>query len=252
MELSKDTVLSQEQATVCSKPSQMIPDLQESFIPRVSHLSNKEFLEEYASKQPEHYEEFYSHRVTEVCKSFNTLSTFTYTDCRDALISLCEAHISSLDINAVRYIEDKKLSKNGRIRIPRAADVFEGITIACLKPSDIDSVTLFSAIPVPESAGDEKFKMYFPSDDKRPHVKHYIPIKTIKNPQASFVTFFDNPILLVCEMFTDLSIQVVFKKSYLERNDPSLIIDRCVKMNYALLDQDIRRRIVQTYSHDAI
>jgi hypothetical protein len=231
MELSKDTVQDPELPT--------------------SHLNNKEFLKEYAAKQPEKYEKFYNYKVAELYKSINILSTFTFTTTTDTLVALCEARLSSLDINAVRFQQDKKLSKNGRIKLPKIADIFEGITIACVKPSDIDSVTLFSAISVPKDADDEKFKNYFPHKDARPHIKHYVPIKTIKNPESSFVTFFDNPILLLCEVFTNLSIQVVFKKELnLKQDDPYSIFGRHVKMNYVFLDLDIKTIAHTTYLHE--
>jgi len=216
------------------------------FTPFVSQLTNSEYVKNYELNQPEKYEKFYSSdETTTLCRSVKVCKNFEFNEHVDSLISLCEAGSRNSEINAVKYVDNKKLSKLGRIKIPRAADLFEGITIACLEISDIESVSLVSAISVPKDAEEEKYKHYYPSDDPRPHVNHYIPLKTIKNPQSNFISFFDNPIFSCCEIFTDLSIQVTMKVDYFK--SANIGIGRCVKMHYVFLDTEIRRKFVESY-----
>lgn len=212
----------------------------------VSQLSNREYIKHYEVNQPEKYEKFYSSdNVTTLCKSVKVCENFEFTEPVACLISLCEASSRKSEINAAKYVDNKKLSKFGRIKIPRAADLFEGVTIACLEISDIESVSLVSAISVPKDAEEEKYKHYYPCDDSRPHVKHYIPLKTIKNPQSNFISFFDNPIFLCCELFTDLSIQVIMKDDYFK--SANLEVGRCVKMHYLFLDTGVQRKLIESY-----
>lgn len=62
-----------------------------AFEPSVSSLSNKEFLKQYATKRPENYEKYYSSQeALDLCKTFNICDTFTFTECRDALVAIRE------------------------------------------------------------------------------------------------------------------------------------------------------------------
>lgn len=215
------------------------------FTPFVSQLTNSEYIKNYELNQPEKYEKFYSSdEATALCKLVKVCKNFEFTEPVDSLISLCEASSRKSEINAVKYVDNKKMSKLGRIKIPKVADLFEGITIACLEASDIESVSLVSAISVPKDAEEEKYTPYYPCDI--PRVNHYIPLKTIKNPQSNFISFFENPIFLCCEKFTSLSIQVTMKVDFFKSSDCGVC--RCVKMHYVFLDPEVQRKIIESYS----
>lgn len=214
------------------------------FTPFVSQLSNREYIKNYEVNQPEKYEKFYSSdNVTTLCKSVKVCENFEFTEPVACLVSLCEASSRKSEINAAKYVDNKKLSKLGRIKIPKVAGLFEGVTIACLEVSDIESVSLVSAISVPKDAEEEKYTPYYPCDRLR--VNHYIPLKIIKNPQSNFISFFDNPIFLCCEMFTNLSIQVIMKVDYFENANCGVC--RCVKMHYLFLNTEVQRKFIESY-----
>jgi len=210
----------------------------------VSDLSNKDFLVDYAKNMPTLYEKNYSSKeYFDLFGELRICRTFIAPTHRDSLMFFC---LNDLNFDGSEYIETTKLSKKGRIKLNNVADFFEGISISCVDISEIESVTLFSKICVPKDAPDEKYKVYFPCDDKRPHEAHYIPIKTISNIKTNFISFFDLPICQPLEHYTSLSIQVTFKQArpYFNLAGLDRILERYVKLHFLYIDCPLRNKII--------
>ena len=206
------------------------------------------------------YEDFYSSdKITQLCKTFKTSPTCQNNTPTEALTKLCEAQSMGLDINDVRYTDRKSLSKNNRINIARSGDVFESITIPCFDPSEIEEVTLCVGVILPSplsSVNADTFDIntvepYY-TGDPRPNETHYFPIKTIRRPKSNVVSFYDNPLLMVAEMYTILSIVVKYLKDYPTPNSAALRspfnTTRNVELNYLILPTDIRQDIAHNYT----
>lgn len=212
--------------------------------PWVYELS-KDLIDRCKKELPDSFNDFYSSDKTK--KTFGTINScrtlFSHTSGKDALINLCIA--TSYGYNAVPYTESKTLSKNNRVNILRTADVLEGITIACVDPSDIASVTLFSKFVVLTDA-EEKHGLRASSQ----HQSIYVPVKTINNPTSNYIKFFDTPLLMCIESFKSLSIEVKFNVTdpYKTTNE----INTPVLFHWLFIDSPIRNSILRdsdNYNH---
>lgn len=149
--------------------------------------------------------------------------------------------------NAIRCYYTSNLSKNRRIKIDQAYDMFESIQISCLHPNDIYEVTLFLHVDSYESTTQEDVDSPYsmclsgvPSpffrEVKQINEKtktHYIPIKTIKNPQSNLIKFFELPLYHLTGS-SGFSIEI-------KLNSLSGLENTCVQMNYLLLSSEVRR-----------
>lgn len=129
--------------------------------------------------------------------------------------------------NAVEFVKYLTLSKNNRIRLIRDCDAIKGVTIGSVEnPSeDIKSVTLYVGLILPKyelckvddiltySRDHDGYVSKNYSDyiyDENKCFRHYIPIKTVNNPQSNYIEFFDEHIMLCAERLKSFSIEVEF------------------------------------------
>lgn len=217
-------------------------------------------LEILIQKTAKIYEDFYSSdKITELCKTFKSSPTCQTNAPMEALVKLCEAQSIGLNLNAVRYTDRKQLSKNNRINITRNGDVFENITIQCFDPSEIEEVTLCAGVILPsplsfvncDTFDFNNLEPYY-SSDPRPHETHYFPIKTIRHPKSNVVSFYDNPLLMMAEIYSILSIEVKYVKDY---PNPDAATARAaynqkrnVELNYLILDTELRNNIAHNHT----
>lgn len=212
------------------------------------------------------YESFYSkdkigHIIDDIVVNENVIAGAPI----DGLIGLCllrpnqslpsDKDLNSLEFNAVKVVEYKKLSRHGRFKILRNCDVLQSISISCYDPKDILSVTLYMVILLPKDIDTidlnlkEKCLENVDAFDRTKHIEHYIPIKTINNPTSNCISFFECPILMLTEQFRSLSVEVQFHERFLGTRDSynvqSLVENISIKLETLVLAQELRGKIAQ-------
>lgn len=169
-------------------------------------------------------EAYSSQELKDLCSKIKYVPTMTVYQTNYA----CEQPFCSLmtslsdrdtDVNSTCVVLCMDLSKNNCLRLTRSLDVIESIEIQCMSVSDIKSVSLC-------------VKTY----DKK---HEYVAIKVIENPSTNVIRFFDNPIVMVCHPYDDLSIKVDFNEVKREEN-----FRHQIRINGILLDNDIRRQFM--------
>jgi hypothetical protein len=183
---------------------------------KIAKYSDQNFLKRLEVLYKKSYEDFYS-LVDSHTNEVKALDWVSHVDNNDRLMPLLylDSHPKGYQYNGIKIVDHFNLSKNNRIKIQRSADLFNGISIACIDPvTDIKSVTLYACIEAPKKNGDLNVLNYVTKDHNLPFDEnnlHHFPLKVIENPQSNYVQFYKLPILLSnLDHFSDLSIGIEY------------------------------------------
>lgn len=213
-----------------------------------STSSNTEFiLTELEKHYVKEFESFFSGKELEAQMGDIKVNGYLIaTNGSEGLLNLCGLYGKSNE-NAIKVSDYKKLSKKGRVKLVHTYDIFRGIRISCVDPSEIIEVTLNLRVMLPKQFDSfQRSELFDRLDDYVYHNSNtfnvfYIPIKKITNPKTNYIEFFSQPIPICWMQYSDFSISILTN-----RNENSMLQMEhiVVELNHLMVNPECRKYAV--------